>query len=72
MSTNVEGDFIRFSYLSDEGAFAVGRVMGEDGEFIVVGPIAHLLPGQGLQRSWCASLVPCILPQVREVFYCGI
>ena len=46
MSLEVQGDFLRFGFQSDEGAFAVGRFIGQNGEFIAVGPIAHLVPGQ--------------------------
>ena len=46
MSTEIEGDFLRFGYQSDEGAFAVGRFLTEKQEFIAIGPIAHLVPGQ--------------------------
>lgn len=54
MSTEVHGDFLRFGFQSDEGAFAVGRFLGDRGEFIAVGPIAHLVPGQhvALFGSW--------------------
>ncbi len=58
MSIQIEADFVRFSYQSDEGAFAVGRAIGGEGEFILVGPIAHLLPGQHLMLSGAWAFHP--------------
>ena len=57
MIEQIEGDFLRFGFQASEGAFAVGRFQSEArelkgvGEFIGVGPIAHLIPGQHVVLS---------------------
>ena len=65
MSTEVHGDFLRFGFQSDEGAFAVGRFLGERGEFIAVGPIAHLVPGQHVALFGNWSIHPSFGRQLK-------
>ena len=65
MSTEVHGDFLRFGFQSDEGAFAVGRFLGEQGEFIAVGPIAHLVPGQHVALFGNWSVHPSFGKQLK-------
>lgn len=47
----IEGELLRFTYSTDDGAFAVARVKTRSGETIVVGPVGHVAPGQHLSLT---------------------
>lgn len=47
----IEGELIRLSYSTDDGAFAVARLKTKAGECIAVGPLGHVAAGQHLSLS---------------------
>ncbi len=47
----IEGELLRFTYATDDGAFAVARLKTKAGECIAVGPVGHVAPGQHLSLT---------------------
>ena len=49
---SLEGELLRFSYTTEDGAFAVARLRpAAGGEIVVVGPLGHVTEGQHVQLS---------------------
>ena len=46
MSVKLEGELLRFSYQTEQNSFAVARIRNSEMEFIAVGSLGHVIPGQ--------------------------
>lgn len=51
LEQSTDGELLRLSYSTDDGAFAVARLRGAEGEFVAVGPLGHVTPGQHVRLT---------------------